>query len=72
MTAFTVYAPHAIRHLRLPRPTLPNLRIAASVDVFTRSINRALAMAYVDPFKPARRQPETYVDAALEGRDPNW
>jgi hypothetical protein len=72
MTDFTAYAPLAIRRHRLPRLTFPSLHFGSSIESFAQSIRRAVAMAYVDPFKAARRQPETYVDVDLEGRDPNW
>ncbi|UVC11552.1 hypothetical protein IHQ71_13785 [Rhizobium sp. TH2] len=72
MTDISTTAPRTIRHLKLPRLSLPWLAIGASINAMPLLMGDALRMAYVDPYTSLRRQPRIVPDDDLEGRDPDW
>jgi hypothetical protein len=72
MTLLTTNAPITLRNPALLRIRLPKLAIAATINILSTSISKAVCLAYVDPFTARRPQTVKFVDADLEGRDPNW
>ena len=72
MTDLINSAPLAIRRLHLPRLRFPKFGFGATIVAVSTSITQAYSMAYAEPFKTRERQPLTFNDADLEGRDPNW
>ena len=62
----------AVRRMRLPRLTLPKLRIGKAVASMYRAVGQALEMAYVAPYQTAVHRPPAADDGDLGGRDPNW
>ena len=65
-------APITIRHLSLPRPSLPRLKIDASLAAIFGLVGDAFGMAYVAPYSGRRREPQVAPDDDLKGRDPTW
>jgi hypothetical protein len=72
MTHITTNAPLATRYPRLPNFTLPKLRIGEAINGLSIAMGKAFCLAHVDPFTAQRPQTEKFIDADLEGRDPNW
>jgi hypothetical protein len=72
MTHITTNVPLATRYSRLPHFRLPKLRIGAAINGLSIAISEAVCLAYLDPFACRRPQTEKFIDAELEGRDPNW
>ena len=65
-------APITVRHLNLPRLSLPKLKIGASLADIFGLVGDAINMAYVEPYTIHRRRPQVVPDDDLEGRDPTW
>lgn len=61
----------ALVHLGLPRLTGPLRGLGTSILAMPRSIGRAFAMAYVDPYAGTNRR-EKVADDESDGRDPSW
>ena len=72
MTLSSAIAPTATRRSRLPRLTVPRLRLGASLGAIAVSINDAFRAAYVDPYCSLRRQPQAAPGDDLQDRDPTW
>jgi hypothetical protein len=70
MADITHHDPIPLRRMKLP--SLPELRIGATLCAMATALGRALEMAYVAPFDSVARRSPPAGDADLQGRDPNW
>ncbi|MDQ6433649.1 hypothetical protein RB623_06250 [Mesorhizobium sp. LHD-90] len=70
MTDISADAPITVRRSDLQQPSIPMLRIGASLAAISALLGDALKMAYVDPYTSHR--PHIAPDDGLEGRDPEW
>ncbi len=68
----TTTTPITTRHPGLLRLRLPKFRIGAAFVAMCLAVGQAVDLAYVWPYRTARRQPPVDFDANLQGRDPNW
>lgn len=83
MTDITTTSPIAIvsirtRHLRNPLLVVGQ-GIGSVVKAFNRGLcglllaySRAIALAYLEPYRVHSRKEQPAPDADFEGRDPNW
>jgi hypothetical protein len=72
MTHITPSVPLIIHFPGLPRFKLPHLGIGDAINSLSITISKAVRLAYVEPFTARRPQAARFIDADLEGRDPNW
>ncbi len=80
MTDITTTSPIAIRSIRLRNPLLVvGQGIGSVVKAFNRGLcglllaySRAIALAYLEPYRVHSRKEQPAPDADFEGRDPNW
>jgi hypothetical protein len=70
MTDISAIAPIAVRRSNLQRPSIPTLRVGASLAAIPRLLGDAFKLAYVAPY--TSRRPLVVPDDDLEGRDPTW
>ena len=72
MTDISATAPTVLSRFDLWRPSVPTLRIGASLAGISGLLGDAFRMSYVPPCTSQGRWPQTVPDDDLEGRDPSW
>jgi hypothetical protein len=71
MTDLSHSTPMIIRKVRLPRLSLPRLRLGAAAASLLSAYGKAMDMAYVAPYTGAASRQGTLPETD-DGRNPDW